>query len=37
MTVVPSDRIRGNEHKLKYRKVHLKPRKHIFVMRKIKY
>ena len=37
LSVVPGDRTRGNEHKLKYRKVHLNPRKHIFVVRMVKY
>lgn len=29
-SVVPNDRVRGNMHKMKYKKFHLNPRKKIF-------
>jgi len=31
-SVVPSDRTRGNEHKLKHMKFHLNTRKHFFLL-----
>lgn len=32
-SVVPSDRTRGNDHKLKYKKFHLNRRKNSFTLR----